>query len=262
MHSVASVPVTAAVFAALSLLLSGCIAYDALLWPDDGTTVGTGMPGRHGTVATLVRHAAKPVRTCPFAPGSRRTPPPYRHSPSPAILRISGMSGRRKGLVFFSSPMVAGTVGSPCGTQRIDLFHPRPQRLVARLQRQGEAAIALGIFMAAIDFGVVGQGHQLGQAGPHHLRIAFEQPPAAHQEQRVAGKGIAVDDKGDGAPGMGRHLQHLHLAAVKFPARGFVHPHIDPGNARRILARTHDGRAGLAPSGPGCRRNDPDDDGC
>jgi len=30
MHSVTSVPVTAAVFAALSLLLSGCIAYDAL----------------------------------------------------------------------------------------------------------------------------------------------------------------------------------------------------------------------------------------
>ncbi|HTC84994.1 MAG TPA: hypothetical protein VK683_11595 [Rhizomicrobium sp.] len=30
MHSVASVPVTAAVFAALTLLLSGCIAYDAV----------------------------------------------------------------------------------------------------------------------------------------------------------------------------------------------------------------------------------------
>jgi len=30
MHSVTSVPVTAAVFAALSLLLSACIAYDAV----------------------------------------------------------------------------------------------------------------------------------------------------------------------------------------------------------------------------------------
>ena len=39
MHSVASVPVTAAVFAALSLLLSGCIAYDALAQMTDTATI-------------------------------------------------------------------------------------------------------------------------------------------------------------------------------------------------------------------------------
>jgi hypothetical protein len=39
MHSVTSVPVTAAVFAALSLLLSGCIAYDALGRMTDTATI-------------------------------------------------------------------------------------------------------------------------------------------------------------------------------------------------------------------------------
>ena len=39
--------------------------------------------------------------------------------------------------------------------------------------------------------------------------------------------------------GMRRHFQHLHLAAVEFPARRFVHADIDAGNARRILGRAH-----------------------
>jgi len=39
MHSVTSVPVTAAIFAALTLLLSGCIAYDALGRMADSRTI-------------------------------------------------------------------------------------------------------------------------------------------------------------------------------------------------------------------------------
>jgi len=40
MHSVTSNPITAAVFAALTLLMSGCIAYDALGRVADRTCIG------------------------------------------------------------------------------------------------------------------------------------------------------------------------------------------------------------------------------
>jgi hypothetical protein len=58
MSSVTSVPVTAAVFAALTILLSGCIAYDAA-----GTAVGVG---------TSVVSTTADIATAPFDGGDSR----------------------------------------------------------------------------------------------------------------------------------------------------------------------------------------------
>ena len=74
--------------------------------------------------------------------------------------------------------------------------------------------------------------------------IALEHPPAAHREQRVAGKGMAVDHKGDGAARVARHFQHPHRAAGEFPARSFVHAHVD---ARECGAASLPGPTIIAP---------------
>ena len=51
---------------------------------------------------------------------------------------------------------------------------------------QRKARVALGVFMPAAHQRVARQGRELHQAGEHLGRRAFQQPPAAQAEQRVA----------------------------------------------------------------------------
>ncbi len=42
------------------------------------------------------------------------------------------------------------------------------------VHRQGEPGVGGGVFVGAVDAGLVGQGRQLGESGPHHFRRALE----------------------------------------------------------------------------------------
>ena len=61
--------------------------------------------------------------------------------------------------------------------------------MIVRVDAQRKGGVGGGIFMAAIDDGVVIKGHQLAKTVPHHRRITLEQPSTSHGEQRVAGEG-------------------------------------------------------------------------
>ena len=79
-----------------------------------------------------------------------------------------------------------------------------------RLNGQGEAQVALGIFVGAIDKSRRWQHGEFGQGILHLRRGAFEQPPAAGAEQRVAAEDRAVAVEtwaiiGDVAAGMSGH---------------------------------------------------------
>ena len=77
------------------------------------------------------------------------------------------------------------SVGRPL---RPHLGNPRPQGGVVRINRQREAGIAFRIFMAAAHQRIARQGLQLGETREHLRRRAFDQPPAAQAEQRIAGQ--------------------------------------------------------------------------
>src|SRR5690606_38754552 len=76
-----------------------------------------------------------------------------------------------------------------------DLLGPLLQRR-GLVHGQREAGVGGGVFVGAVDDGVVGQRRQPLQAGPHLLGGAFEDPPAAQREQGVADErdlvGLAV----------------------------------------------------------------------
>ena len=99
-----------------------------------------------------------------------------------------GSSARRNTFAFFSSPSRVGIVGLFVGAQPRHLLGARFQRGIVRLDRQRELDVGSGIFMAAIEFEIVGQRAQLEQRIPHHRIVAFEHPPAADREQRVGGE--------------------------------------------------------------------------
>ena len=63
---------------------------------------------------------------------------------------------------------------------------------VARLDREREACVGLGVFMAAADPGLRRQGGEARQRGVHLRRGAFEQAPAAEAEQGVAAEQQAL----------------------------------------------------------------------
>ena len=72
--------------------------------------------------------------------------------------------------------------------QRLDLGHPLDQRLIVRLDGQRELAVGERIFVAAIDSGFGRQGGEPLERVVHLRGGPFEQPAAAHREQRVAGE--------------------------------------------------------------------------
>src|SRR5581483_8530350 len=84
----------------------------------------------------------------------------------------------------------------------------RAERAVARLDRLGEADVRQSVFVAAVDLGVVGQRGQLGERGEHLLGGAFEEPPAAAGEQRVAAEERAGPIIGNVRAGMARDVEN------------------------------------------------------
>ena len=84
----------------------------------------------------------------------------------------------------------------------------------ARFHGQGETQVALGVLMGAIHKGRRRQCGEFGQGSLHLRRRAFEQPPAAGAEQRVAAEHRAVVSEtwaiiGDVATGVSGHGDDL-----------------------------------------------------
>ena len=84
--------------------------------------------------------------------------------PMPAA--TSGRSARRNGLASFSSPMVTGMVGRPFSISPFCLHFARGQHRVVRLDGARELDVGGGVFVAAIEFGVVRQVAQLLERAP------------------------------------------------------------------------------------------------
>ena len=101
----------------------------------------------------------------------------------------STSAARRNGLAAFSSPRSDGSVGRSVRPQPPHLGRPRLQGRIVRIDAQREPRVGRGVFVAAQHTGGIGQGRKLAQAREHVGGGAFQQPPAAQAEQRVARTG-------------------------------------------------------------------------
>ena len=84
------------------------------------------------------------------------------------LAATDGSSARRNTLAFFSSPSSVGTVGLFVGAQPRHFLGARLQRGIVGLDGERELDVGGGVFMAAIEFEIVGQRAQLQQRVPHH----------------------------------------------------------------------------------------------
>jgi hypothetical protein len=152
-------------------------------------------------------------------------------------------SGARKnGLVAFSADGGRhGRLAAFAGGEH--RFRPRLQRRIV-VDRQGEAGVRGGVFVGAVDGGVVGQGGQLGQRAPHLFGRALEQSAAAEGEQGVADEGDVVGCVviGDVAQGVAAGVDHLNRVSPSITCRP---PRRRSSGAMRVTSgRADDGRAG------------------
>jgi len=97
-----------------------------------------------------------------------------------------GLEAAQDGLVAFSSRSVLGSRRPSVLAQLPVACLARLERRVAGLDCLGEADVGERVLVPAVDLRVVGQRSELFQRRVHLLRRAFEQPPAAAGEQRVA----------------------------------------------------------------------------
>ncbi len=92
--------------------------------------------------------------------------------------------------------------------------------------------------MGAVDRGLVRQGGQALQAGPHLLGRALEQPPAAQREQGVADEGDPVGrvEVGDVAQRVAAGLDHVEAGLAQLDDIAVAHRAVqrrDPRDLRR-----------------------------
>ncbi len=127
----------------------------------------------------------------------------------------------------------------------------------AGIDAEREPGVGGGVFVGAIDQGLVGQGGQALEAGPHLLGRTLEQAPAAQREQGVADEddavfGVMVGDVAEGVAAGLQHAEHglaeAHLVALmqrpveRCDARDLLGPHdlatrrfLDPAVAAGVV---------------------------
>ena len=92
-------------------------------------------------------------------------------------------------MVAFSEAIVVGVVvAPPCAVCACAQACFSRSAALSRLEGQGEAQVLLGVLVAEVDAGVVGQHGELGERADHHRGVALEEAAAAAGEQRVAGE--------------------------------------------------------------------------
>ena len=132
------------------------------------------------------------------------------------LAATDGSSARRNTLAFFSSPSSDRNGRLVVGAQPRHFLGARLQRGIVGLDGQRELDVGGGIFMAAIEFEIVGQRPQLQQRVPHHRIGALEHPPAADREQRVGGEQrlLVVEHVADVVERMAGRFQHPRQQAA------------------------------------------------
>ena len=101
--------------------------------------------------------------------------------------------------------------------------------------------------MRAIERGVGGQSFQLGEAVPHHRRIAFKDAPAPQRKDRIADKGraIAFSMKGDMAERVAGHIDDSRGDIAEGHRVAGCDGAVDAGDFVGFVFRAGNGAAGL-----------------
>lgn len=123
-----------------------------------------------------------------------------------------------------------------CIAQSLDLFHPRLESVVLRVDRQGELAVGKRIFVARADQRVVGQGRELAEAFMHLLRRALEDPTASKSHEAVSREGKADPGhvKSDMPYGMAGYIEDMPNFSRKGEIVAFAQGMIEWGQPCRI----------------------------
>jgi len=107
--------------------------------------------------------------------------------------------------------------------------------------------------MRTINRGRVGQRLERAHVRVHLRRRPFEQPSAAHCEQRVADEGCLLRGEviGDMAGGVRRDIDHRCLKTAELHHVAALHQHVERRDAVGLSSRAGDGAA--APRFLACR---------
>ena len=160
--------------------------------------------------------------------------------------------------------MVVGKVGRRSARNLRDLLDSSLQNWIVGFDGDGEPAIRLGVFMAAVDLGLARKGGKLGQRTPHDRKGRLEHPAAAQREQRVAAEGdcVVLEMIGDMTERMAGGFDDVRSERTDAGRVPFLHLVIEERDARRVLGRTPNLRAsGILPSRPARLECDRRDDG-
>ena len=155
------------------------------------------------------------------------------------LAATDGSSARRNTFAFFSSPSRVGMVGLFAARSRVTSSARAFSAALSGSIGQREFDIGGGVFMAAIEFEIVGQRPQLEQRVPHHRVVALEHPPAADREQRVGGKQrlLVVEDIADVVERMARRFQHAAQKAADLHDVALADAQIDVGDPGGLVVR-------------------------
>src|SRR5918994_22621 len=91
--------------------------------------------------------------------------------------------------------------------------------MVFRLETHGEAQIAFGVFMTAINLSIVRQRHQFFKRGVHLLRCSLEEAAASRSEQGIPAEKIVTQYISDVA---GRVTGNKEDPAAKLTDGNFI----------------------------------------
>ena len=158
----------------------------------------------------------------------------------PTAAWTDGSSARRNGLAASSAAIVVGKVGRPSARSRATSSTRAFKNRIAGLDGDGEPAVRLRVFMAAIDFGLAGKGGKLHERAPHDRVGRLEHAAAPEREQRVAAEGdlVLVEMIGDVPERMSRRLDHFRRERADAGEVAFGHPLVEKRNPRRVLGRS------------------------
>ena len=147
----------------------------------------------------------------------------------PKAALICGLSAWRKMFVARSWAMVEGTVRWPYSMAFCTSASRSRNRRLSGAIGDRELVILQRVVVAAVDERLRGQGRQLLERFPHRGGVAFDQPAAAADEERVAGVDnarlvvrLGLNMVADGCPRVpgGRHDLNPRLVEVQNLAAG------------------------------------------
>ncbi len=139
-----------------------------------------------------------------------------------------------------SAAIVVGKVARRSARSRRDFLDPSLEDRIVGFDGDGEPAICLSVFMAAVDLGLAGKGGELGQRAPHDRKRRLEHAAATKGKQRVAAEGhcVVLEMISDMTERVAGGFDDFRSQGSDLGRVPLLHLAIEERDSRRVLGRT------------------------